>query len=891
MKGSQFKTRKRGQYRSGTQLQHSLAGLLRHRSCLQWGFIILLLMVYWLGVRSFLGQDTQSLQESRPQLTFQDNHDDTRQSKNLNNQILSSQGQNNQQDSKDVEVEPTEVRYQQQQKKQSQDQAQQNSHEELFQEILQVENVVDDTKSKFSQMQNEESGEDLDSQEYADAQSLDSKIDDSAFQSQLQSQQKEEKGTVEMESQNNNVGKRDNQMVVGVIEVGFVDLTVQQSSSQQQQQQTHVNDPGIQEVQNALKNYLQNRHEIDSAQGGQDIEQLQSQQQIQEQVQQSQQVEQSIVVQNEIAKEIQQKSIQNEDHNFEDVIVQEDTEDTQDGTVRCRTSRICDNQVIDCTDQNNQDNLACVTSSEVRQKKVREAAKKSWAAYRHSAWGKDELLPISNTSHTWFDLGLTLIDGLDTLLIMDLWEEFIQGREWVQDSLDFNREKVNLFETTIRILGGLEAAFHLSGGDKLFATKSAQLLLRLLPAFDSPTGIPWADAHLTELKGYPPEWSASSSLSETTTLTLEFTYGAQIMQRADFAEPALQAWNKIGKMKGKVDGLAPIYVNPKTGSFDSMRITLGARGDSYYEYMLKNWLLSGKKNTQYRNEYVVAMQGIRKHLISKTAPDPYGLWYVGELDMEHNQRQFVPKMDHLVCFLPGLLALGHFHGVETRTKYDELSDLELARKLMYTCYELYHRSPTGLASEIVHFQNHLEGDYPKEHSVDIGGGDFVIKPRDAHNLLRPETVESLFIMYRVTGENIYREWGWQIFRAFDKYSKLEYGGYTNLDTVVENPPRRRDKMESFWIAETIKYLYLLFDDDNLLPLDQYVFNTEAHPLPILGSDAEIKMQSKYLPQIVDSSYIGQFGTQHLLEQIKHYEEYELREVIAQQDGKYFDKAQ
>ena len=72
--------------------------------------------------------------------------------------------------------------------------------------------------------------------------------------------------------------------------------------------------------------------------------------------------------------------------------------------------------------------------------------------------------------------------------------------------------------------------------------------------------------------------------------------------------------------------------------------------------------------------------------------------------------------------------------------------------------------------------------------------DIVIKPADRHNLLRPETVESLFVLYRITEDPKYREWGWQIFEAFEKYTKVDAGGYTSLDDVTSLPPQRRDKM-------------------------------------------------------------------------------------------------
>lgn len=109
-----------------------------------------------------------------------------------------------------------------------------------------------------------------------------------------------------------------------------------------------------------------------------------------------------------------------------------------------------------------------------------------------------------------------------------------------------------------------------------------------------------------------------------------------------------------------------------------------------------------------------------------------------------------------------------------------------------------------------------------------------LQPLDAHNLLRPETVESLFYMYRFTQDKKYREWGWQIFLAFMKYTKIDGAGFSSINNVKSpSNPGYKDKLESFFLAETLKYLFLLFSDDpKLIPLDKFVFNSEAHPLPI-----------------------------------------------------------
>jgi len=107
-----------------------------------------------------------------------------------------------------------------------------------------------------------------------------------------------------------------------------------------------------------------------------------------------------------------------------------------------------------------------------------------------------------------------------------------------------------------------------------------------------------------------------------------------------------------------------------------------------------------------------------------------------------------------------------------------------------------------------------------------------VKTNDAHNLLRPETVESLWYMYQITGDKKYQDWGWEIFQSFMKYTRVEYG-FTSIGTVLETSNvRPRDMMESFFLAETLKYFYLLFADRSIFDLNTWIFNTEAHPLPI-----------------------------------------------------------
>ncbi|KAI0228052.1 Endoplasmic reticulum mannosyl-oligosaccharide 1,2-alpha-mannosidase [Lamellibrachia satsuma] len=439
------------------------------------------------------------------------------------------------------------------------------------------------------------------------------------------------------------------------------------------------------------------------------------------------------------------------------------------------------------------------------------AFKHAWSAYKKHAWGHDELKPMTNTYEKWFGLGLTLVDSLDTMYIMGLKEEFDEARGWVAKELNFDAANdVNLFECTIRVLGGLLSAYHLSGDD-MFLHKATDLGDRLLAAFNSPSAVPYSDVSLRQRSAHSPRWGPDSSTSEVSSIQLEFKDLSHVTGDKKYEEAVDRVSQHLHSLPKK-DGLVPIFISTTSGKFrSSSTISLGARGDSYYEYLLKIWLQSGKKNEIAKNDYLEAVDGMEKHLLRESEPNK--LLYFGELLGGHS---FSPKMDHLVCYLPGTLALGTRNGLPVR-------HLELAKRLLRTCFEMYRRMPTGLSPEIVYF-----------NQVPTASEDIIVKAADTHNLLRPETVESLVYLYRLTGNKTYREWGWKIFQSFEKYTRLPEG-YSSINNV-KNPgnPNYRNKMESFFLAETLKYFFLLFSDDHdLLPFDKFVFNTEAHPLPIL----------------------------------------------------------
>jgi len=445
-----------------------------------------------------------------------------------------------------------------------------------------------------------------------------------------------------------------------------------------------------------------------------------------------------------------------------------------------------------------------------RQRAVTSAFKHAWQNYRKYAWGKDHLKPLSKTYETWFDLGLTIIDSLDTMLVMGLSEEFEEARDWVKQNLHFSTNKdVNLFETTIRVLGGLLSAYHLSD-EKIFLDKATELGDRMMGAFDSISGIPFSDVNLQSRSGHAPKWSPDSSTSEVTTIQLEFRDLSRLTGNSKYEDAISKVSSLVHKLEKDL-GLVPIFINANTGKFRShSTITMGARGDSYYEYLLKQWLQTGKTIDYLKKDYELAMTGVMTKMARRTVPN--NLLFIGEILA--GGKEFKPKMDELACFLPGTMALGVKNGMPQ-------DHLDFAQELAYTCFLTFARQPTFLAPEISYF-NTARGSTK----------DFFCKPNDSHYLLRPETIESLWYLYYITGNKTYQDWGWQIFQGIEKYTRVG-GGYTTISNV-RNPidTRPKDKMETFFLGETLKYLYLLFADKHEVDLDKWLLNTEAHFMPI-----------------------------------------------------------
>lgn len=440
----------------------------------------------------------------------------------------------------------------------------------------------------------------------------------------------------------------------------------------------------------------------------------------------------------------------------------------------------------------------------VRREKVKDAMLHAWTSYEKYAWGFDQLQPQTmNGVDSFGGLGVTIVDALDTLFIMGLDEQFKRAKDWVATSLNFNKSyDASVFETNIRMVGGLLSAYDLSG-DKVFLEKATDVADRLLPAWNTPSGINYNIINLATGKAHSSP-NGNSILAEVGTTQLEFIALSQRTSQPKYQEKVEKVIEVLRK-KFPADGLLPIYINPQTGMPSPSLITFGAMGDSFYEYLLKVWIQGNKTQAVnvYREMWETSMSGLQS-LVRKTTPSAYA--YI----CEKNGNMLIAQMNELACFASGMLALGS-SGFDNPRKAKTI--LSLAEEIGKTCYNFYQITKTKLAGE----------DYGFPPGQDIS----VDNP---YNLMRPETVESLFYLWRFTGNTMYQDWGWDIFQAFEKNSRLETG-YVGLTDV--NTGAKDNLMQSFFLAETLKYLYLLFSPPSVIPLDKWVFNTEAHPLKIV----------------------------------------------------------
>lgn len=482
-----------------------------------------------------------------------------------------------------------------------------------------------------------------------------------------------------------------------------------------------------------------------------------------------------------------------------------------------------------------------------RQDAVRRAFVRAWQGYKTHAWGADELRPVSNDSHNNFNgWGATIVDSLDTLLVMGLHDEYTLARNHVND-VDFHYVggersaygsadgRVPVFETGIRYLGGLLSAYDLTG-DALMRDRAEELAQLILPAFDTLTGLPVGRMRLADTKPYttsePRGRHESVVLSEAGSMLLEFTRLWQVTGNRTYLDRVQRVTDYIDRnltSKSLLGTLIPTRIYPESRAVAG-KYTFGGQADSYYEYLVKEHQLLGGRLAQYPRMYGDAMDSALQYLIKdiRTVPHADFLAVVSETVTPDTQPGL--KLEHLGCFAGGMMALG------SRLLPERHTDLNVARRLTESCWWAYNASKTGIApEELTFFHPDDVGRYEVEedahgvrHRLGPAGYPFT-GVQDGygpyHN--RPETIESVFYMYRITGDRVWQERGWQMFASWMTHA-LVPGGVSGIRDVHRTPVQHTDSMESFTLAETFKYYYLLFSPPDLVSLDDFVLTTEAH---------------------------------------------------------------
>ena len=409
----------------------------------------------------------------------------------------------------------------------------------------------------------------------------------------------------------------------------------------------------------------------------------------------------------------------------------------------------------------------------------------AWNGYKKYAWGHDDLKPLSKTYRDWYaqPLLMTPVDSLDTMIIMGFDEEAAATRAYILDNLSFDKDiDVQNFEVTIRILGGLITNYQLTG-DKRFLNLADDLGRRLLPVFETPTGMPYRYVNLKTGKVRNPV----SNPAETGTLLLEFGALSKLTGNPIYYDKAKRALVETYNRRSKI-GLVGEWINVETGQWTNPDSHVSGAIDSYYEYLLKCSLLFGDQDC--KRMWTDSIAAINKYLADDIKTQwRVELWY-GHADMNTGART-ATTFGALDAFFPAVLALG--------------GDLARAKRLQDSSFAMWKHH--GIEPEVFDYSTN--------------------QVKSAGYPLRPEIVESTYYLYHYTKDGKYLRMGEQLWKDLVKHCRTDEG-YAALKSVVTK--EKSDSMQSFLFAETFKYFYLLFAPPNTLDFNQVVFNTEAHPI-------------------------------------------------------------
>lgn len=451
----------------------------------------------------------------------------------------------------------------------------------------------------------------------------------------------------------------------------------------------------------------------------------------------------------------------------------------------------------------------------------------AYNSYMKYAYPADELMPLSckgryrgldqsrgDIDDILGNFSLTLIDSLDTLFIMNEFDEFERAIKLVIENVNFDSNlTVSVFEVNIRIIGGLLGA-HIGalelklsnhGNMKLKQNNSRHHMLwyndellwmadevakKLLPAFDTQTGIPYPRINLRY------GTASGDNLGDVSTCTacagtmiLEFAALSRLTGNPIYEEKAARAMTYLWEQRNRFSNLMGSVINIHDGNWMRKESGVGAGIDSYYEYLLKAYVLLG--DDTYLHRFNTHYRAIKRYV---STSDLSALPLFLDVKMHQPLQRTKNFMDSLLAFWPGLQVL--FGDIKNAIAFHEI------------------------LSQVMKRHSFLPEAFTTDFHVYWG-----------HHLLRPEFIESNYFLYHSTGDPYYLEIGAQVLNNLEVHARVKCGFAAIQDVRIMN---HSDQMDSFVLAETFKYLYLLFTEPHQLPinLDKYLFTTEGHLLPL-----------------------------------------------------------
>ncbi|XP_019743318.1 ER degradation-enhancing alpha-mannosidase-like protein 2 isoform X1 [Hippocampus comes] len=436
----------------------------------------------------------------------------------------------------------------------------------------------------------------------------------------------------------------------------------------------------------------------------------------------------------------------------------------------------------------------------------------AYNSYLDNAFPYDELRPLTcDGQDTWGSFSLTLIDALDTLLVLGNQTEFQRVASLLQDTVDFDIDiNASVFETNIRVVGGLLSAHLLSGragvelepgwpcsGPLLRMAEDAARKL-LLPAFETPTGMPYGTVNL--LRGVSATETSVTCTAGVGTFILEFATLSRLTGNATYEDTARRALRALWKTRSDI-GLVGNHIDVVSKKWVAQDAGIGAGVDSYFEYLVKGAILLQDE------ELLHMFDAYDRALENYTRFDDWYLWV-----QMHKGTVSMPVFQSLEAFWPGLQTL--------------LGNLDGAVRTFQNYYSVWRQF----------------GGLPEFYSISQG---YTVDKREGYPL-RPELVESAMYLFKATADHTYLQLGLDAVESVERIAKTPCG-YASVKDLRDH--QLDNRMESFFLAETIKYLYLLFDPTNflhssgteswveggedgqcILSSGGYIFNTEAHPL-------------------------------------------------------------